>query len=170
MLVYTFLYGVALCDCMIFDTVMHKDLVRSLSVTFCQALSRVKDILCPIWRFLFDNHLTRALLTNAWHPTLDIQRQRWYIIYITGGYMKRLIACIASFLLPGLGQMFYCSWGWALFFFVGSCLMGPLGGVLAAAHIVITKWGYMNWETEQKIYDWLGAVMWTAMLVMLFAI
>jgi len=48
MLVYTFIYGVGLCDRIIFDTVMHKGLVRSLSVTFCQALSRVKDILCPI--------------------------------------------------------------------------------------------------------------------------
>ena len=48
MLVYTFLYGVGLCDCICFDTVVHKDLVRSLSITFCQALYRVKDILCPI--------------------------------------------------------------------------------------------------------------------------
>ena len=48
MLVYAFLYGVGLCDCICFDTVMHKDLVRSLSITFCQALYRVKDILCPI--------------------------------------------------------------------------------------------------------------------------
>ena len=27
----------------------------------------------------------------------------------------------------------------------------------------------MTWETEQKIYDCLGAVMWTAMLFMLMA-
>jgi len=27
----------------------------------------------------------------------------------------------------------------------------------------------MTWETEQKIYDCLGAIMWTGMLIMLFA-
>ena len=77
MLVYTFLYGVGLCDCICFDTVMHKDLVRSLSITFCQALYRVKDILCPIWRHFLDIFLT----SYTWHSTPEMV----YYIY-NGGY------------------------------------------------------------------------------------
>jgi len=50
--------------------------------------------------------------------------------------MKRLLCTIASFFLPGLGQLFYGSYGWAFMFFVGSCLLGPFGPVLAACHVL----------------------------------
>ncbi len=47
-LVYTFLYGVRLCDCIFFDTVMHKGLVYTLYRSLSTFLScQVK--ICPLW-------------------------------------------------------------------------------------------------------------------------
>jgi hypothetical protein len=53
--------------------------------------------------------------------------------------MKRIIAIIASALLPGLGQCFYGAWWWGLLFCVGTCLLGPICNVLAALHILFLK-------------------------------
>ena len=172
MLVYTFLYGVGLCDCMIFDTVMHKDLVRSLSVTFCQALYRVKDILCPIWRFLFDNHLTRAyadkrLTSYTWHSTPEM------VYYIhNGGYTwnDSLLSSRPWFCrdsdnaFTGTSDGPLCS----------SCVPACLGRVQTFCqpftfYSLTTKRGNM-YSTEDKIVDGLCAVLWTAMLILLMAI
>ncbi len=51
--------------------------------------------------------------------------------------MKRLIACVASMLLPGLGQCFYGGYKFALAFALSSCVIGPLCNLLAALHILI---------------------------------
>ena len=51
--------------------------------------------------------------------------------------MKRLIACVASMLLPGLGQCFYGRYKFALAFALSSCVFGPLCNLLAALHILI---------------------------------
>ena len=53
--------------------------------------------------------------------------------------MKRIIAIIASALLPGLGQCFYGCFGWAALFFLGICLLGPVCNVLAAVHILFIE-------------------------------
>jgi len=53
--------------------------------------------------------------------------------------MKRFFACVASFLLPGLGQLFYGRYGWALLFFIGSCLLGPFGPFIAAGHVLFIQ-------------------------------
>ena len=53
--------------------------------------------------------------------------------------MKRIIAIIASALLPGLGQLICGSYGWAVLFFCGSCLLGPVCNVLAALHILFIE-------------------------------
>ena len=75
-------------------------------------------------------------LTSSWHlmPWQTCARVLYYIH--NGGYMKRLIAALASFILPGLGQLFYGRNGWAFMFFVGSCLLGPIGPFLAAGHVL----------------------------------
>ena len=51
--------------------------------------------------------------------------------------MKRLIACFASMLLPGLGQCFYGRYKFAIAFALASCVFGPLCNLLAALHILI---------------------------------
>ena len=51
-LVYTFLYGDGLCDCIYFDTVLLRGLVCSLLRSLSTFLSS-QVIICPVWGLTF---------------------------------------------------------------------------------------------------------------------
>ena len=51
--------------------------------------------------------------------------------------MKRLIATIASLLLPGLGQCFYSRYKMALAFILCTCFFGPVVNLAAALHVLL---------------------------------
>ena len=48
--------------------------------------------------------------------------------------MKRVIATGSSFIVPGIGQLFYGQCLWAAAWFIASLYFGILINVLAAAH------------------------------------
>jgi hypothetical protein len=48
--------------------------------------------------------------------------------------MKRVIATGSSFIIPGIGQLFYGHCLWALGWFIASFYFGIVINVLAAAH------------------------------------
>ena len=48
--------------------------------------------------------------------------------------IKTCAGAFCSFIIPGLGQLFFGSWGWAAFWLVLACPFGPAINLLAAAH------------------------------------
>jgi hypothetical protein len=49
--------------------------------------------------------------------------------------LKTFIGAGCSFLIPGLGQLFYGRLLWAAFWLVLACCFGPLVNLLSAAHV-----------------------------------
>ena len=49
--------------------------------------------------------------------------------------MKPLIAALCSFVIPGLGQLFYGKVVWAIFWFVAGCLTCGWANILAGCHV-----------------------------------
>ena len=50
--------------------------------------------------------------------------------------MKRLLATVASVVLPGVGHVLYGTFGWAAIFMGAACLFGPAANLLAVLHIL----------------------------------
>ncbi len=50
--------------------------------------------------------------------------------------MKILASAVASFIIPGLGQLFNGSFRWAMLWFVFAFMIGPLANILSACHAV----------------------------------
>tara|TARA_B100000575_G_C22850565_1_gene497768 strand:- start:395 stop:559 length:165 start_codon:yes stop_codon:yes gene_type:complete len=51
--------------------------------------------------------------------------------------MKRLMATLASVVLPGVGHVLYGSFGWATIFIGAACLFGPVANILATLHVLL---------------------------------
>jgi TM2 domain-containing membrane protein YozV len=50
--------------------------------------------------------------------------------------MKPILGALCSFLIPGLGQLFYGHLGWAILWLALACGFGPLVNVLSAIHVI----------------------------------
>jgi len=50
--------------------------------------------------------------------------------------MKTLIAALCSFIIPGLGQLFYGKVLWALLWLGLACCFGPLVNLMAMCHVL----------------------------------